>query len=85
VLPTVLRGAELEPVLIAPGSPAAGKLIRELELRTRSGASAVAIEREGADVINPGPDEEILPGDKVLLLGNRAQLDAAQALLGNGR
>jgi CPA2 family monovalent cation:H+ antiporter-2 len=80
-LPSVLRSAELETIQIAPDSPAAGKLIRELELRTRSGASAVAIERDGADVINPGPDEEIQSGDKVLLLGSRAQLDAARTFL----
>jgi CPA2 family monovalent cation:H+ antiporter-2 len=81
MLPTVLRGAELRGVLIAPDSPAARKLIRELELRTRGGASAVAIERSGADVINPGPDEELMAGDTVQLLGNQPQLDAAQALL----
>jgi K+/H+ antiporter YhaU regulatory subunit KhtT len=32
-------------------------------------------------MINPGPDEELQPGDQVLLLGTRAQLDAAKATL----
>ena len=29
----------------------------------------------------PGPDEELQPGDQVLLLGNRAQLDAGRKAL----
>ena len=77
----LLANAVVESVEITPGSPGAGKLIRELALRTRTGASAVGIERDGASVINPGPDEELLPGDRVLLLGERAQLDAARQLL----
>ena len=77
----MLREADLESVTIAPASPAARKLIRELELRTRTGASIVGIERAGISLINPGPDEELQPGDQVLLLGSRAQLDAAKTAL----
>ena len=77
-LQSILREADLETVTIAEDSPAAGKLIRELELRTRTGASIVGIERSGANIINPGADEELQSGDQVLLLGNRAQLDAAR-------
>jgi len=77
-LPGLLREADLETVTIAPGSPAAGKLIRELQLRTLTGASIVGIERYGTSIINPGPDEDLQAGDQVLFLGTRAQLDAAR-------
>jgi len=77
-LPGLLREADLETATIAPGSPAAGKLIGELQLRTLTGASIVGIERNGTSIINPGPDEEIQAGDQVLCLGTRAQLDAAR-------
>lgn len=80
-LPTVLQNAELETLEIPADAPAAGRLIRELELRRQTGASAVGIEREGMNLPNPGPDEELLAGDRVLLLGSRAQLDAARRLL----
>jgi CPA2 family monovalent cation:H+ antiporter-2 len=80
-LPPMLREALLETATITASSPAAGKLIRQLQLRTRTGASVVGIERNGASLINPDPDEELQPGDKVLLIGNRAQLDAAKAAL----
>jgi monovalent cation:H+ antiporter-2, CPA2 family len=78
-LPSLLREANLETVALAAASPAVGKLIRELQLRTRTGASIVGLERAGAKIINPGPDEELQAGDQVLLLGSRAQLDAAKA------
>jgi CPA2 family monovalent cation:H+ antiporter-2 len=80
-LPSILKEADLETVAIAPGSMAAGKLIRELGLRTLTGGSIVGIERNGQGIINPGPDEELQPGDQVLLLGSRTQLDAAKAAL----
>jgi len=81
-LPGLLSEADVEMLRISPESPAKGKLILELQLRTRTGASIVGIERqEGARIINPGPDEEIQSGDQVLLLGTRAQLDAAKSTL----
>jgi CPA2 family monovalent cation:H+ antiporter-2 len=80
-LPALLREADLETVTLAADSPAVGKLIRELELRTRTGASIVGIERGGTNLINPGPDEELQPGNQILLLGTPAQLAAAKAAL----
>ena len=80
-LPSLLREADLESVAIAPDATAARKLIRELELRTRTGASIVGIERNGTNLINPLPDEDLQPGDQVLLLGTPAQLDAAKRAL----
>jgi CPA2 family monovalent cation:H+ antiporter-2 len=76
-----LADAQVEVLTIDSGSPAAGRLIRELQLRTATGASAVGIERNGQSVVNPGPDEELQPGDRVLLLGHPDQLAAARRLL----
>lgn len=78
VRPTQLRDADLEAVILTAGSPAIGKLIRELELRTKTGASIVAIERAGVNNVNPGPDEELQVNDQVLLLGSVAQLEKAR-------
>lgn len=80
-LPSLLREANLETLQIAANSVGAGKLIRELALRAQTGASIVGIERPGEKIINPGPDEELRAGDSVLLLGSRAQLEAAQTQL----
>jgi CPA2 family monovalent cation:H+ antiporter-2 len=77
-LPPMLRDALLETIPLDPHSAAAGKLIRQLQLRTRTGASIVGIERNGSSVINPGPDDELLPGDRILLIGTESQLAAAR-------
>jgi monovalent cation:H+ antiporter-2, CPA2 family len=80
-LPRMLREADLETLSITAQSTATGKLIRELELRTRTGATIVAIERKGVNLLNPSADEELQAGDQVLLLGHREQLDAARKIL----
>ena len=84
-LPSFLKEADLESVVIEPGTVGAGKLIRELQLRTNTGANIIAIERNGDNHVNPGPDEELQAGDHVLLLGTSAQLAAAKAFLGQAQ
>jgi CPA2 family monovalent cation:H+ antiporter-2 len=80
-IPALLRDADLDTVTLSKGSNASGKLIRELALRTRCGASVVGIERNGVSIINPGPDEELQTGDVVLLLGSSGQIGLARAML----
>ena len=80
----LLAKSELASVAIAPQSPACGRLIRELALRTETGASIVGIERGGVTTVNPGPDDELLEGDKILLLGQRNQLDKARSFFAAG-
>ena len=80
-LPSMLREAGLLTVRLPENTRAAGKLIGELRLRTETGASIVGIQRDGANIINPGPDEELRIGDEILLLGSEAQLKAANFLL----
>jgi CPA2 family monovalent cation:H+ antiporter-2 len=85
-IPPILREASLETVSIPPNSPAAGLLIRQLQLRTRTGASVVGIQREGVSLVNPGPDDDLQPGDQVLLIGTREHLtNAVNLLLGRGQ
>jgi len=82
VIPPMMRDAKLKTVVLEERSPVVGKLIGEIQLRTKSGASVVGIERTNEEnVINPGPDEELKAGDRVLLLGNEAQLASAEVLM----
>jgi CPA2 family monovalent cation:H+ antiporter-2 len=80
-LPALLHEAQLKTIPLGESSQLAGQMIAELKLRTRTGASIVGIERSGANVINPGPDEELQPGDQLLIIGSTDQLTAAEALL----
>ncbi|TDU72868.1 CPA2 family monovalent cation:H+ antiporter-2 [Prosthecobacter fusiformis] len=80
-IPPLLRHAELLTLSISPTSMAAGKVISELQLRSRTGASIVGIERGGDNIINPGISEEIRPGDSVLLIGSAEQIQLAKEML----
>jgi monovalent cation:H+ antiporter-2, CPA2 family len=80
-LSDLLAGAELKPIVIRSDSPAAGRLIAELRLRTLTGASIVGIQRNGVSIVNPGPEDDLQAGDKVLLLGTQAHLTAAESYL----
>ena len=81
VIKDILRDAELDTMEIPAGSMMIGRKLRDIPLRQQTGASIVAIESAGQRVINPGPDETIQQGDRVLLLGELEQLPAACDLL----
>ncbi len=80
-LPSMLREASLLTVHLPENGQAVGKIIGELRLRTKTGASIVGIQRAGTSLINPGPDEELRAGDEILLLGSEAHLQSAQEYL----
>ncbi len=61
-------------------SPLAGKKIGDLEVRTRTGASIVAIAREDSVIANPGPEVAIAPGDTIGVLGTPDQRAALRDL-----
>ncbi len=77
----LLEAAHLDSMRLVKGSPAAGQCIGELELRTNTGVSIVGIERDAERIVNPGPEETLLEGDLLLLLGEDTQLPKAKAEL----
>jgi CPA2 family monovalent cation:H+ antiporter-2 len=81
VIKEILRDAELDTMEIPFGSIMIDRKLRDIPLRQQTGASIVAIERSGQRLINPGPDEKLQQGDRVLLLGELEQLPAACDLL----
>lgn len=81
VIPPMMREAKLKTVVLTGACAVTGKLIGEIQLRARTGASVVGIERNGENLINPGSDEELKDGDQVLLLGNETQLASAETML----
>jgi monovalent cation:H+ antiporter-2, CPA2 family len=63
----------------------AGKSIRGLAVRTRTGASVVGVMREGRFVPNPDADFAFAPGDLVAIIGLPEQKRAFEELfVGNG-
>jgi K+/H+ antiporter YhaU regulatory subunit KhtT len=72
-----LGGASTETLVVEAGSPVEGKTIGELELRSRTGVTVIAVAREGQTEINPGPQLKIQADDALVLLGTPEQIDHA--------
>ena len=73
-----------ERLTVPAGAAVCGKSLRELNLRATTGASVIGIDRRGRSTVNPTADEKLLPGDRVLLLGDDEQLAAARSLIAPG-
>ncbi|TDD46945.1 potassium transporter TrkA [Nonomuraea terrae] len=81
-------GTAEEPVsvklTIGDGSPYAGRSIGEARVRTRTGASVVAVARAGSLFISPAPDFVFAPGDLVVVMGSTEGISAAADILARG-
>ena len=73
--------AVIEWVALPPESPAIGRSIRDLGVRTRTGAIVIAVQRGPRTVSNPGAEFEFERGDVVVAVGTDDAHDALSALL----
>ena len=55
--------------------------IGELQIRSKSGATIVAVERDGGVTTNPQPDFVLREGDRIRLIGSEQEVGAAIALI----
>jgi K+/H+ antiporter YhaU regulatory subunit KhtT len=67
---------------VTEDSPLAGRTIQDAAVRSRTGASVIAILRAGRPIPNPGPGEVVEPGDTLLVVGDRRQVQQLRAELG---
>jgi monovalent cation:H+ antiporter-2, CPA2 family len=79
--PTGGWNLEIAEVTLPPHSEFAGRAIREIGLRRDTGCSILILDRGGFTRINPGPDEPLYPGDRILLLGPPDRLPEAERML----
>jgi CPA2 family monovalent cation:H+ antiporter-2 len=77
-------GLEVESAIVPEGAWMAGRTLVEADLRRRSGATLVAVTRDGATEVHPSPDDVLQAGDVLSLVGNDAQLAAARELISAG-
>jgi len=75
---------EIAEVTLPVLSDLAGKRIRDLALRHDTGCSILTLDRNGYTWMNPGADEQLFPGDRLLLLGPPDQLPVAERRLTSG-
>jgi len=76
----ILPEVQVEMFFIIPGAPSMGRSLREMEIPTRTGALVIAVVRYSDVTHNPAPDFVLEPGDQVLVIGTREQLDKATKL-----
>jgi CPA2 family monovalent cation:H+ antiporter-2 len=77
----ILSAASTETLFVEPGLPAVGKTIGDLKLRSRTGATVIAIVHEGRTEINPGPERKLHAEDVLVLLGSPEQIETATSQL----
>jgi TrkA domain protein len=70
-----------EQLPIPQNSPYAGRPLGDTQARTRTGASIVAVLRDGSTHASPGPDFVLLGGDLVVTVGTRDGVDQVARIL----
>lgn len=70
-----------EPVRLQAGSPAAGRTLADLNVRGLTGATVLAIVRDGDSVLVPTGQETLHAGDLLAVAGTGDAVAAARALL----
>jgi K+:H+ antiporter len=83
-LPEGILGANVETHTLLPGAWAVGRTLRELELRSVTGASVIALMQDGRVQSSPDPDSGLAERDTVVLMGDGEQIVLACHLLDQG-
>lgn len=76
-----IAGLSIDWLPVSGSSRFAGQALGTTEMRTRTGVSAIAVLRDGQAIPAPGPDQVLLGGDTVVVVGTAEGIDAASRLL----
>jgi len=76
-----IEGLVTEGVVIGAGSRFDGRTLADTETRTRTGASIIAVSRNGEIMPMPGTDFRFRAGDTVVVVGTRNGVETAAELL----
>lgn len=79
--PAGLDSASTETIRVDSDSPAIGKALGELDVRGKSGATVIAVLRDGDTKISPGANYRLSEGDTVVLLGTPEKIERGKKLL----
>lgn len=78
---TLTSNIEIAWLQLPPGNPLVGQTLAEANLRARTGASVVAILRNKESMANPKSMTIFEAGDRIGLIGDREQIEAAEKLV----
>jgi TrkA domain protein len=79
-----VEGLVTEQIPITAGSPFAGRTLGDTRARTRTGASVVAVVRDGQVIASPGPDFAFRSDDIVVVVGTDEGTAAVARILAGG-
>ena len=71
---SVIGGLLIDWVTVGEASPVAGRTIAEAEIRVRSRITVAAIVRGDQSIVAPEPEEEVRPGDQLVVVGRPEDL-----------
>jgi K+:H+ antiporter subunit KhtT len=70
-----------EQIHLGTSSPYVGRKLGDTKARTRTGASIVAVVRDDTVLASPGPDEDLMPDDVLVVIGTVEGIQALRDLL----
>jgi monovalent cation:H+ antiporter-2, CPA2 family len=79
-----LDTASTETIQLIAGSPAIGKTLGQLDLRGETGATVIAVVRDGNSKVSPGANYALAEDDTVILVGTPKKLQRAIELFTPG-
>ncbi|HOV91142.1 MAG TPA: cation:proton antiporter [Syntrophorhabdaceae bacterium] len=71
----------IKEIRLKRGSIFAGSKIKDTDLRNLTGISIVAISRAGRVYLEPNPDFQLFPGDRVVIVGEHSSIKHAEEML----
>lgn len=83
-LPAALDGVDAVRMPLPLGSPYAGRPLGDTRARSRTGASIVAVLRDGRLITTLTPDFVLQRGDMIVAVGDRSAIDSLRGLLVKG-
>jgi TrkA domain protein len=76
----LLKSVRIDWLKVQPDSCLAGKTILQSQIRTRTGSTVIAIQRDDRMIGSPDINEVILPGDVLMSIGTRDQAKSLESL-----
>ncbi|MGE5429999.1 MAG: cation:proton antiporter [Syntrophomonadaceae bacterium] len=77
----ILAEGVTEIYFVEDSNPNKNKKLKELNIRARTGATVIAVQREDRTIANPSGEEMILGSDALILYGTHMSVDKAISLL----
>ena len=81
----ILEQLSIEWIKVDEHSPIAGQTLEGAAIRQQTGASVMAVLRDGKAYPNPQPTELIQAGDTLMVIGNREQVSRFAAVCRGGK